>query len=91
MAANVRTPEGKAVYARRQVIVAPVCGQSKAGRGLRRVLRRGLKHIRGAWRRVCLTHNLRKIWRYGRVLNPGSAVWRPIEGLEMALLRAAWG
>jgi hypothetical protein len=90
MAAKVRTPEGKAVDARRQVIVEPVFGQSKAVRGFRRFLRRGLKNIRGEWRRVCLTHNLRKIWRYGRVLNPGSAVWRPIDGLEMALLRAAW-
>jgi len=69
MAAKVRTPEGKAVYARRKVIVEPVCGQSKDARGLRRFLRRGLQNIRGAWRRVCLTHNRLKIWRYGRMLN----------------------
>ena len=33
MAAKVRTPEGRAVYARRKVIVEPVFGQIKEGRG----------------------------------------------------------
>jgi len=65
MAAKVRTPEGRALYARRQVIVEPVCGQSKAVRGFRRFLLRGLQKIRGAWCLVCLTHNGLKLWRYG--------------------------
>jgi transposase len=69
MAAKVRTPEGKAVYARRKVIVEPVFGQIKEARGFRRFLLRGLATIRGEWRLVCLTHNLLKIWRYGRVLS----------------------
>ena len=69
MAAKVRTPEGKALYARRKVIVEPVFGQIKEARGFRRFLLRGLAHIRGEWRLVCLTHNLRKIWRYGGVLS----------------------
>jgi transposase len=65
MAAKVRTPEGQALYARRKVIVEPVFGQIKEGRGFRRFLLRGLKKIRGEWLLVCLTHNLLKIWRYG--------------------------
>jgi transposase len=65
MAAKVRTPEGRAVYARRKVIVEPVFGQIKEARGFRRFLLRGLAKIRGEWRLVCLTHNLLKIWRYG--------------------------
>jgi hypothetical protein len=65
MAAKVRTPEGRAVYARRTVIVEPVFGQIKEARGFRRFLLRGLAKIRGAWRLVCLTHNLLKIWRHG--------------------------
>jgi hypothetical protein len=69
MAAKVRTPAGKALYARRKVIVEPVFGQIKEARGFRRFLLRGLATIRGEWRLVCLTHNLLKIWRYGRVLN----------------------
>jgi transposase len=68
MAAKVRTTAGKALYARRQVIVEPVCGQIKEARGFRRFLLRGLESIRGEWRLVCLTHNLLKVWRYERVL-----------------------
>jgi transposase len=70
MAAKVRTPAGKALYARRKVIVEPVFGQSKEARGFRRFLLRGVAIIRGEWRLVCLTHNLLKIWRYGRGLSP---------------------
>jgi transposase len=69
MAAKVRTPEGKSLYARRKVIAEPVFGQIKEARGFRRFLLRGLAHIRGEWRLVCLTHNLLKMWRYGRVLS----------------------
>ncbi len=65
MAAKVRTPEGKALYARRKVIVEPVFGQIKEARGFRRFLLRGLEKIRGEWCLVCLTHNLLKLWRYG--------------------------
>jgi transposase len=64
MAAKVQTPEGRALYARRKVIVEPVFGQIKEARGFRRFLRRGLDHIRGEWRLVCLTPNLLKLWRY---------------------------
>ena len=69
MAATVQTPAGKALYARRKVIVEPVFGQIKEARGFRRFLLRGLATIRGEWRLVCLTHNLLKMWRYGRVLS----------------------
>jgi len=64
MAAKVRTPAGKALYARRKVIVEPVFGQIKEARGFRRFLLRGLAKLRGEWRLVCLTHNLLKLWRY---------------------------
>jgi transposase len=68
MAAKLRTPEGKAVYARRKVIIEPVFGQIKGARGFRRFLLRGLEKVRGEWCLVCLTHNLLKLWRYGSVL-----------------------
>jgi transposase len=64
MAAKVCTSEGRALYARRKVIVEPVFGQIKAARGFRQFLLRGLANIRGEWRLICLTHNLLKIWRY---------------------------
>jgi transposase len=65
MAAKLRTPEGKAIYARRKAIVEPVFGQIKGVRGFRRFLLRGLAKVRGEWRLVCVTHNLLKLWRYG--------------------------
>jgi Transposase DDE domain len=91
LAATVRTPAGKAVYARRQVIVAPVFGQSKEARGLRRFLRRGLDAIRGEWRLLCLTHNLLKMWRYGsaqsaascRRESPQGACKAPVQGVVL--------
>jgi transposase len=64
MAAKLRTPAGRALYARRKVIVEPVFGQIKGARGFRRFLLRGLAKVRSEWRLVCLTHNLLKIWRY---------------------------
>jgi hypothetical protein len=42
MAAKVRTSQGRALYARRKVIVEPVFGQIKEARGFRRFLLRGL-------------------------------------------------
>ena len=65
MAANVQTPQGRALYARRKVIVEPVFGQIKEVRGFRRFLLRGLQNICGEGRLVCVTHNLLKIWRHG--------------------------
>jgi transposase len=65
MAAKVSTPAGRALYARRKVIVEPVFGQIKGARGFRRFALRGLEKINGEWCLVCLTHNLLKVWRYG--------------------------
>jgi transposase len=65
MAAKVNTPAGRALYARRKVIVGPVFGQIKGARGFRRFSLRGLEKVNGEFRLVCLTHNLLKVWRYG--------------------------
>jgi transposase len=65
MAAKVGTPAGRALYARRKVIVEPVFGQIKGARGFRRFSLRGLAKVNGEWRLVCLTPNLLKVWRYG--------------------------
>jgi hypothetical protein len=72
MQAKLKTAPGRAIYARRKAIAEPVFGQIKEARGFRRFLLRGLVKIRGEWRLVCLTHNLLKIWRYGRRILGGS-------------------
>jgi transposase len=64
MAAKVQSSAGRALYARRKVIVEPVFGQIKEARGFRRFLLRGWAKIRGEWCLVCVTHNLLKVWRY---------------------------
>lgn len=62
---KLRTPDGRAVYARRKVIVEPVFGQIKEARGFRRFSLRGLRQAAGEWSLVCLTHNLLKLFRAG--------------------------
>jgi transposase len=53
-------------YRRRQAIVEPVFGQLKEVRGVRRFRRRGLVACSSEWQLLCATHNLLKLWRYGR-------------------------
>ena len=60
---KLRTEEGRALYARRKVIVEPVFGQIKEARGIRRLLLRGLEAARAEWQLICLTHNLLKLHR----------------------------
>lgn len=64
---KLRTTEGRAVYARRKVIVEPVFGQIKEARGFRRFSLRGLRQAAREWSLVCLTHNLLKLFRTGSV------------------------
>ncbi len=63
MARKLRTVKGRAIYARRKAIVEPVFGQVKGAMGFRQFLLRGLGQMRGEWRLVCLSYNLRKMFR----------------------------
>ena len=92
LAAKGQTPTGRAWSARRPGIVAPVCGQSKAARGGRRFLRRGVQHIRGAWGRVCLTQQVLKMWRHECAPITGEPQERASDGLAMAISgpQASW-
>ena len=89
MAAKGRPPAGKALDTRRKVIVAPVFGQSKAVRGFRRFLLRGVKNIRGEWRLVCLGHHWRKLWRSGGTQSLAETTGREPSGFERPLCRAS--
>ena len=64
MAAKLRTPTGRALYAARKHSVEPVFGQIKQIRGFRKFLLRGLELVSAEWQLICLTHNLLKIWRH---------------------------
>jgi hypothetical protein len=60
------TPEGQALYRRRQQIVEPVFANTKFIRKANRFQRRGLAACRAEWRLLAATHNLLKLWRAGR-------------------------
>ncbi|HEY8237096.1 MAG TPA: transposase [Gaiellaceae bacterium] len=57
------TPEGRALYRRRQQIVEPVFAHTKVIRRSDRFLRRGLAACQAEWKLIAATHNLLKLWR----------------------------
>lgn len=57
------TPEGKALYTRRQHIIEPVFAHTKFNLGIRRFSRRGLAACRAEWQLLAATHNLMKLYR----------------------------
>jgi transposase len=62
MQSKLRSATGQALYAARKHIVEPVFGRTKAARGIRRFLLRGVEKVSAEWQLICLTHNLLKIW-----------------------------
>jgi transposase len=71
MRARLETDEGRELYRKRQRIIEPIFGQTKANRGADRFLCRGLAACRAEWRLITATHNLLKLWRSG--LTPATA------------------
>lgn len=70
MARKLRTVKGRAIYSLRKQIVEPVFGQIKEVRNFRRFSFRGFENCQHEWDLVCLTHNLLKLFRYGRGGSP---------------------
>ena len=66
MARKLRTIKGRRMYAKRKETVEPVIGQLKEVRGFRRFLLRGMEKVPYEFDLICLTHNLLKLFRYGR-------------------------
>lgn len=60
------TPEGAALYRRRQQIIEPVFANTKFLRRIDRFQRRGLQACQAEWRLITATHNLLKLWRATR-------------------------
>jgi hypothetical protein len=58
---RLRTPEGSDIYAQRSYTVEPVFGQTKANRGIRQFMRRGLRAVTSEWSLICTTHNINKL------------------------------
>lgn len=62
MAEKCATEEGRAIYARRKVVVEPPYGHIKEARGFRRFMLRGMKSVRAEWALICASHNLLKLF-----------------------------
>jgi transposase len=58
---RLRTPQGRAIYARRKHTVEPVIGNLKRSMGFRQFLLRGLQKVRGEWTLACASWNLRRL------------------------------
>jgi len=65
MAHRLRTPEGRALYAKRKHTPEPVFGIIKSALGFRQFLLRGLDAVRGEWRLVTLAWNLKRMFALG--------------------------
>jgi transposase len=61
MAHRLRTPEGKAVYAKRKSTVETVFGIIKEVLGFRQFRLRGLDSAQGEWNLVCMAWNLKRM------------------------------
>ena len=65
------TPDGRALYRRRQATIEPVFGQLKFNRQIRRFQRRGRAACRSEWRLIAASHNLLKLHRHRIADVPG--------------------
>jgi transposase len=61
MKGKLATPEGKAAYSRRKVIVEPVFGWVKRVVGFQQFSLRGSANVTAEWNLVCLATNLRRM------------------------------
>lgn len=68
--ARLDSDEGRALYRKRQRMIEPIFGQTKANRGIDRFLCRGLGACRAEWSLITATHNLLKAWRHGVAAAP---------------------
>ncbi len=59
----LQTPDGAALYRRRQQLIEPVFANTKFLRGIDRFQRRGLAACKAEWKLIAATHNLLKLWR----------------------------
>ena len=62
MRQRLRSPAGRAVYARRKAIIEPVFGVLKEQRGMRRFRLRGLAKVGVEMALAATAYNLTRLW-----------------------------
>jgi hypothetical protein len=70
MAEKLRAAGREGPYRLRKQVVEPVFGQIKGARGFRQFLRRGLAAVQSEWSLICTVHNLLKLAKAPRLLQP---------------------
>jgi len=60
--AKLRSPAGRAVYARRKALVEPVFGVLKQQRGMRQFRRRGMAKVAAEFTLAAIAYNLTRLW-----------------------------
>jgi hypothetical protein len=68
MRQRLRSPAGRAVYARRKAIIEPVFGVLKEQRGMRRFRCRGLARVAVEMALAATAYNLTRLWSYQRAM-----------------------
>jgi predicted ribosome-associated RNA-binding protein Tma20 len=61
MKRRLKTKEGREIFSRRKCTIEPVFGIIKHVMGFRQFLLRGLKSVRGEWRLVCMSWNIKRL------------------------------
>jgi len=61
VAGKLASPEGGAIYSRRQILVEPVFDNLKFNLGFTRFSLRGLARVKGEFLLLCPAHNLKKL------------------------------
>jgi hypothetical protein len=61
MKRRLKTKEGRKIFSRRKCTIEPVFGIIKHVMGFRQFLLRGLESVRGEWRLVCMSWNIKRL------------------------------
>jgi len=65
MRQKLRSPQGRAIYARRKTLIEPVFGVLKEQRGMRQFRRRGLENVAVELALAATAYNLTRLWNTG--------------------------
>jgi hypothetical protein len=66
---RLKTPEGRALYAKRKATIETVFGIIKSVLGFRQFLLRGFKAVSGEWTLVSMAWNLKRLFQLHQMAN----------------------
>ena len=63
---RLSTKEGRSIYSKRQHMIESVFGHTKANKGFRQFLQRGIKAVSAEWDLMMTAHNIEKLYSRGK-------------------------